>query len=124
MKSLPLVASVLGDKYGVNVIVGGDQACTDGKTIYLPRLPLDTDSTLLSLAKGFLDHEAAHIRHTDFAALKAAKFTPFEKHIWNIIEDWRVENQLIRIFPGCRPHFRWLIEYHFGEDAETAEGGG
>lgn len=123
MKSLSLVASVLGDKYGVNVIVGGDQACTDGKNIYLPRLPLDTDSTLLSLAKGFVDHEAAHIRYTDFAALKAANLTPFEKHIWNIIEDWRVENQLTRIFPGCGPHFRWLIEYHFGEDAETAEAG-
>lgn len=73
MASLPLVASVPGDRYGVTVEIGGKQACTDGRTITLPTLPLDCDAELLALARGFLDHEAAYIRYTDFEALQAAR---------------------------------------------------
>lgn len=114
MASLPLVASVLGDRYGVKVNIGGDQAYTDGNNINLPTLPLDCDAELLALAKGFVDHEAAHIRHTDFAALRTAQLTPVQKHLWNTLEDWMVENKLAALFPGCRQHFRWLIQHHFG----------
>lgn len=122
MASLPLVASVLGDKYGVNVLIGGDQACTNGKTIMLPSLPLDCDAELLALARAFIDHESAHIRHTDFKALQLANLTPMQKHLWNIIKDWRCENALAALYPGCRQHFKWLIHHHFGknEDADKA----
>lgn len=122
MASLPLVASVLGDKYGVNVIIGGDQACTNGKTIMLPTLPLDCDAELLALARAFVDHEASHIRHTDFRALQAANLTSFQKHLWNIIEDWRCENALAELFPGCRQHFRWLIQHYFGNHDDNKAG--
>ena len=64
MRCLPLVASVLGRRYGVTVHIGGDSAYTDGTVIHLPRLPLDGGENLIALARGFLDHEAAHIRHT------------------------------------------------------------
>ena len=54
IKSLPLLAAALGKKYGVEVVIGGDsaytKACTNGRTIYLPALPLDCDATLLGLA--------------------------------------------------------------------------
>ena len=100
MASLPLVASVLGDRYGIKVNIGGNQAYTDGKTINLPTLPLDCDAELLTLARGFLDHEAAHIRYTDFEALQAAKLTPMQRYLWNALEDWRCENALARLFPG------------------------
>lgn len=123
MASLPLVASALGNKYGVNVIIGGDQACTNGKTIMLPTLPLDCDGELLALARSFLDHEAAHIRHTDFRALQVANLTPIQKHLWNIIEDWRCENALATLFPGCRQHFRWLIQRHFGKAEDDDKAG-
>lgn len=122
MASLPLVASVLGARYGVEVIVGGTQACTNGKTIMLPTLPLDCDAALLTLAKGYLDHEAAHIRHTDFRALQAANLTPMQKHLWNTLEDWRCENALAALFPGCRQHFRWLIQHHFGKNEDDRAG--
>lgn len=50
MRSLPLLAAVLGDAYGVEVVIGGgDSAHTDGKTIHLPSLPLDGDATALAL---------------------------------------------------------------------------
>ena len=40
MRSLPLVASVLGRKYGVKVEMGGADAYTDGKTIHHVGVPI------------------------------------------------------------------------------------
>ena len=120
MNSLPLVASVLGKKYGVKVVIGGDQAYTDGSTIHLPSLPLDCDEKLLALVRGFTDHEAAHIRETDFSVLEDKAMTPLTKHIWNIFEDWRVENALAKKFPGCRQNFNWLIHHQFSKKADEA----
>jgi len=116
MRSLPLVASVLGRKYGVQVEMGGMDAYTDGKTIHLPALPSEVPDTLLAMARGYLDHEAAHVRETDFSALEQAKLTPLEMHLWNTLEDWRVEHKLAAIFPGCRQNFDWLIGHIFGSD--------
>lgn len=113
IKALPLLASVLGRKYGVEVRIGGDQAFTNGNIIQLPSLPLDGDETVIGLLRGYLDHEAAHIRATDFDALSAANVTPLEKHIWNMLEDHRVENVLSGIYPGCRENFQWLIKHLF-----------
>ncbi|BDQ36821.1 hypothetical protein SYK_11810 [Pseudodesulfovibrio nedwellii] len=118
MKSLPMVASVLGRKYGVKVIIGGKGAYTDGNTIHLPALPLDCDETLIGLARGYIDHEAAHIRETRFDWLRLANLTPLEMHVWNAFEDWRVEHKLARLFPGCRQNFNWLIQHLFSNDAE------
>ncbi|WDP91073.1 MAG: hypothetical protein HUN04_15765 [Desulfobacter sp.] len=114
MRSLPLVAAVLGDKYGVKVSIGGSDAFTDGNTIYLPGLPMDSDEQLIGLARGYIDHESAHIRDTDFDEVKKANLTPLEMNIWNCIEDWRVEEKLASIFPGCRGNFHWLIRHIFG----------
>ena len=58
MRSLPLVASVLGRKYGVKVEIGGTDAYTDGTVIRLPSLPGDVPDTLLAMARGYLDHGA------------------------------------------------------------------
>lgn len=111
IRSLPLVAGVLGKTYGVRVEIGGNQAFTNGKVIQLPSLPGETDPDFTGLVRGFLDHEAAHIRDTDFSVLEG--LTAIEKNIWNIFEDWRVENKLAELFPGCRQNFNWLIRHLF-----------
>ena len=116
MRSLPLVASVLGRKYGVKVEIGGSDAYTDGSTIHLPALPHDMPDQMLAFARGFLDHEAAHVRETDFSALEQARLTSLELHVWNTFEDYRVEHKLASIFPGCRQNFDWLIGHIFGSD--------
>jgi len=106
LKVLPLVASMLGDKLGVKVVFGEqDTACTDGQTVFLPPLPMEEDEQLYWLVSGYIDHEAAHIRLTDFEAMKAAKLSPVAHHIFNVIEDWRVEHELVKRYPGCREHF-------------------
>ncbi|UTF50644.1 VWA domain-containing protein [Desulfomicrobium sp. ZS1] len=116
MRSLPLVASVLGRKYGVKVEMGGADAYTDGKTIHLPAMPSKVPDTLLAMVRGFLDHEAGHVRETDFTALQEARLSPIEMHVWNTLEDWRVEHRLAALFPGCRHNFDWLIAHLFGSN--------
>ena len=83
MRSLPLVAGVLGRKYGVKVEIGGTDAYTDGTVIRLPSLPGDVPDTLLAMVRGYLDHEAGHVRDTDFLAMKDASLSSLEKHVWN-----------------------------------------
>ena len=118
LRSLPLVASALGRKYGLEVVIGGDRAATNGRRIFLPSLPLDSPPELVALARGFIDHEAAHIRATNFRQIKAAKLSSLEFHIFNIIEDWRVEKVLGEIFPGCRSNFNWLARHFFDKEPE------
>ena len=124
MKAMPLVASMLGNKLGVKVVIGSsDTACTNGDTIFLPPLPVDDEGVLYPLVSGFIDHEAAHTRHTDLGVLKGKMLPPVEKYLWNAIEDWRVEHEIIKRYPGCHEHFIWLIRHFFLEDTnkEKAE---
>ena len=125
LNCLPLLASVLGNQYGVEVRIGGDRAATNGKVILLPSLPMDADSKLLTLARGYLDHESGHIRYTDHAAVNAAQMDAVTKFLWNSIEDWRIERRMGELFPGCRQNLRWLMRHLFLEnrdqDAEKAE---
>ena len=122
LNCLPLLASILGDRYGVQVRIGGKEACTNGKVIHLPALPMDCEPELLALAKGFTDHEAAHIRHTDFGVLKAANLDPVTFNLFNCLEDWRVEKKLSGVFPGCRKNLNWLIRRFFIEQAQPRAG--
>lgn len=119
VKCFPLLASILGDRYGVKIHIGGEDAKTDGKTIYLPSMPEDIDQEMLETARGYVDHEAAHIRHTDFEQLKAARLNKLECWLFNAIEDWRVEKKICELYPGCEHNLRKLIIRHFGMEAET-----
>ena len=95
-KSLPIVAKILGDKYGVRVAIGGGRACTDGQTIYLPALPADDEKAAV-LVRGYIDHEAAHVRFTE----GGLEGSPLERSLQNILEDIRIERRMGKRFPGC-----------------------
>ena len=122
LNCLPLLASILGDRYGVQVCIGGKEACTNGKVIHLPSLPIDCEPELLALARSFVDHESGHIRHTDFSVLKAENLDPVTFNLFNCLEDWRVEKMLSGIFPGCRRNLNWLIRRFFVEQAQPRAG--
>ena len=107
LHSLPIVAKALGRKYGLKVEVGGKCACTNGQTIYLPMLPAD-DRVSAILAHGYLDHEAGHVRLTDFGLLSRAK-SPLHQALFNILEDVRVELAMGKTFPGCRGNLNRLV---------------
>lgn len=79
----------------------------------------------LNLVRGYLDHESAHLRMTNFDVLKDANLAPIEKHVWTIIEDFMVERELAAIYPGCEQNFNWLMKHLFlsenGKDTEIEE---
>lgn len=126
LKSLPLLASVLGRQHGVQVTIGGTEAFTNGRIVNLPALPLDVGSEVLALCRGYLDHESGHLRYTNFSALQAEHLYPVEKFIWNAIEDWRVEKALSEVYPGCKTNLQWLArrifvdEFKPSQDPETS----
>lgn len=86
-RALPRIAAILGRKYGVRVHIGGDRAFTDGRNIHIPGLPLDADAVALNLVRAYIDHESAHLRETDFEALRCVRMDSLTKHLWNMLED-------------------------------------
>jgi len=116
-----MVAAVLGKQYGVKVEVGGTAAYTDGNTIHLPSIDLEKQPDVLNLIRSYCDHESAHIRHTDFNYLKSQNLSQLAMSLFNFIEDWRVENELVKQFPGCRHNFNWLIKHHFAGDIKVTD---
>ena len=119
-RSLPLLAAALSDQRGIRVEVGGDKAYTDGKTIHLPCLPLDADESLLGAARGYIDHESAHVLFSDFGVLERVTLTPIEKHFANAIEDVRIESLMSERFPGCAGNFRETARYVLLDKGTTA----
>lgn len=116
---LPLVASMLSKKYGVQVSMGGNTAFTNGKNINIPALPIDDENIILD-ARGYIDHEAAHIRFSDNSIALSLR-DPFTHLILNILEDWRAEKALGTIFPGCQKNLYELSLKLWGDSQANGE---
>jgi nitric oxide reductase activation protein len=108
--ALPIVAAAYGDKFGVMVLIQGQDAFTDGERIVIPTANPD-DPHYQQIAWGYLAHEAAHIRHTNFDMVQKASSKPIRKALLNIIEDVRIENELAKDYPGTRRSISQVIEY-------------
>ena len=104
--ALPIVAAAYGRKFNIPVQVGGDQARTDGRIIQIPTIPETPGGK--TLAFGYLAHEAAHIRFTDFDVDRHA--TPLGRCIENILEDVRIEQAMIQQYPGTRTTLDAVVE--------------
>ncbi|EOG1984374.1 VWA domain-containing protein [Proteus mirabilis] len=108
--ALPIVAAAYGEKFGVKVLIQGQDAFTDGERIVIPTANPD-DPHYQQIAWGYLAHEAAHIRHTNFDMVQKASSKPIRKALLNIIEDIRIENELAKDYPGTRRSISQVIEY-------------
>ncbi|EOH0516339.1 VWA domain-containing protein [Vibrio fluvialis] len=108
--ALPIVAAAYGEKFGVKVLIQGQEAFTDGERIVIPTANPD-DPHYQQIAWGYLAHEAAHIRHTNFDMVQKASSKPIRKALLNIIEDVRIENELAKDYPGTRRSISQVIEY-------------
>lgn len=108
--ALPIVAAAYGEKFGVKVLIQGQDAFTDGERIVIPTANPD-DPHYQQIAWGYLAHEAAHIRHTNFEMVQKASSKPIRKTLLNIIEDVRIENELAKDYPGTRRSILQVIEY-------------
>ncbi len=108
--AFPIVAAALGNKFGVKVKVGGSDAYTDGNTINLPAYNLE-DPSYKDVAWGYLAHEAAHVRFTEFADFRNAATSPIRKSILNILEDIRIEKLMQNTYPGTKRTTEKVVEY-------------
>ena len=108
--ALPIVAAAYGEKFGVKVLIQGQDAFTDGERIVIPTANPD-DPHYQQIAWGYLAHEAAHTRHTNFGRVQKASSKPIRKALLNIIEDVRIENELAKDYPGTRRSISQVIEY-------------
>lgn len=107
--ALPIVAAAYGEKFGVKVLIQGQDAFTDGHSIVIPAANPD-DPRFQQLAWGYLAHEAAHIRHTYFDMVMKAASKPIRKALLNIIEDARIEQALAQDYPGTRRTIANVLE--------------
>ncbi len=105
-RSLHILGPVIGRKRGVEVVIGGSQACTDGQIIRLPALPPeDREASVLGL--GFLFHETNHLRHTDFTVEKGEGLVG---GLTNALEDIRIDFLGHREYAGGQVVEAQLIE--------------
>lgn len=119
-------AKLMGRKDDVKVTFGGEVAYTDGRVVNLPALPAGTtmSSREATVFGGYLDHETAHIRFKSFDGLDInRKDNPVLFSLWNIIEDIRVENEQMKIYPGSRAFLDELCDEidSRGKDRETED---
>ncbi|MBK5968807.1 MULTISPECIES: VWA domain-containing protein [Thiorhodovibrio] len=115
-QAMPIVAAALGRKFGVPVAVGGDEACTDGNSIQVPALP--PQSELIPVAWGYLAHEAAHLRFTDFDAYRQGSGSdPLTRSLLNILEDIRIERAIAAPYPGTRETLQAVCDHLSGRGA-------
>ncbi|MET4694513.1 hypothetical protein [Endozoicomonas lisbonensis] len=97
-KALPIVGSALGRKMGVRVEVSGRKACTDGECIWIPAFdPQRREQE--TLCWGYLSHEAAHVRYTDFYLDYAG--SALRLRLTNLLEDVRIEKAISQEYPGA-----------------------
>ena len=110
-KSLPYVARVLSDSTGVQVVFGSDRAYTTGEKIFIPMV--EPTSEGMSLTLGYLAHEAAHCRYSDFSH-NAFSTDEFTNSIAGIVEDLWIEGKMLLEYPGVQRHSDTLVQKFFG----------
>lgn len=97
---------IFGRDADVTVVFEGNVAKTDKDVIILPAIdPMaDIDPAAAAVARGYVDHEAAHKRHTDFALIEqmSKKYGELGQHILNGIEDVRLAKLTIDEYVGAK----------------------
>lgn len=104
--SLEKLARILSRQYQVEVIFEGQQAYTDGKKIVLPYFAELTEELEIML-NGYLDHEVAHVKFTTFDEVRFV-LNAYHKQLLNVVEDVRIEREMINEYPGTAFHIKTL----------------
>jgi len=98
-------AQTLARNRQASVMFAGTRAFTDGKNILLPTLPAGTTLSPweAKFYGGYLDHEVAHHRFTDWVAWR--KMSDQKRSalhfLTNVFEDVRIENEYLKRYPGA-----------------------
>ena len=106
-RALAMLASIIGRRHGIEVVfdAGVQTAATDGKKIYLPLISDLGNDDHVALIEGLLDHEAMHVRFTDFS-VKLGAHGPVVATLTNLFEDVWGEREQAVVYPGCARNIR------------------
>ena len=117
----------------VNLRVG-PIPCTDGDTIYLRPLPLYGEDEPSQLYLAHMWHEMAHVilsqvyepansRKVEHAlkVIGDAQYGKPAGHMWNALEDGRVEDRLYKTAPGARKHIVKDVEVNTPKIVENCK---
>jgi hypothetical protein len=102
-----MLASIIGRRHGIEVVfdAGVQTAATDGKKIFLPLISDLGNDDHVALIEGLLDHEAMHVRFTDFS-VKLGTYGPIVATLTNLFEDVWGEREQAVVYPGCARNIR------------------
>jgi len=117
---LETVAKALTDAHDVKVVFYGDRCETDGRVITLPSLPDKIPAEIISMLRGYLDHEVGHIAFTDFKTYRKLPKNETERFALNAIEDVRIELEMESIWKGCKVNFERAFDM-VSEDLTTGK---
>lgn len=108
LSAMPIIVSNYAKLFGVKVRMLGSMAYTNGSIITIPRLDLN-DNLSARIAYGYLAHEAAHVRYTNFKCVRGMhkNFSLFA--IFNILEDARIEKIISREFIGVYENLELIL---------------
>lgn len=86
--------------------------------IILPIVSSDADQTLIDTFHGYIDHEVGHVLFTDLQKGNLAKKMAGSalQTIFNMCEDPRIENAIVKRFKGSAHNINKLHERVFGDD--------
>lgn len=99
----------------LNVMLGGSEAGTDGHTVILPGVDpnAEIEEYEARVLRGYVDHEAAHQRHTDIKGgwiKKAEDRNPYLGQLMQALEDVRVESRAVDEYAGARTNLQATCE--------------
>ena len=121
-------SKIFGRDGKLRVILGGDEAKTDGHTVILPGVAptAEIDEFEARVLRGYVDHEAAHQRHTDMAGQwlkKAHKRNPMLKQVLEGMEDLRIEALAVDEYAGAKNNLQATSEAAVREINELIKNG-
>jgi cobalamin biosynthesis protein CobT len=104
------IARIMAQRYGVTVRIEGARAYVDLQrdAIVLPSMPLDGMDLSDEILDGFLDHECAHVIHTDRSIFDTIKGDASLHDMWNNVEDVWIERVHGKHYVGCRANMERL----------------
>lgn len=118
MHEVRQTSTVFGRKTDVKVVFHGDQACTNGDMIMLPELArgVDVSDETAAVMRGYTDHEAGHIRHSNMKLLMKTyerwigESKVLLKSLHNALEDVWLEQRVRAEYPGSEVNLRATTE--------------
>lgn len=134
MKSQQLKAEILqtstifGRNNEATVVFEGDRAYTDGRKIVLPSIPdgIEIPNEEVSALRGYLDHEAGHLRHSNFKVSNSV-FDQYgekseENFTFGFLEDLYVENKVTEEYSGAKVNLKSMDDLQLPEELEALKG--